>query len=101
MGWFVDKKNVVEIRLMDQKDKVLLKQKSAGHTATKTSFSTPLQNGVVYNVRAAYDGSNLQVFLNGTQIINVIAGAPPSGKIAFRIKGASLTTADILDVTVF
>lgn len=101
LGWFVDKKNFVEIRLMDEKDKVLLKQKSAGQTAIKESFSTPIQHGVIYNIQAIYNGATVQVFLNGTQIFNVATGASPSGKLAFRVKSGTLMTAEILDVSVF
>jgi hypothetical protein len=91
--WYTDKKNMVEVRLMPDRGKVLLKQKSNGITVLKKSVVQSLSAGVDYHLQASYNGVNFQIFLNGLLILDQPAGAVPAGLVAFRIKstnGASI-----------
>lgn len=102
LGWFVDKRNLVEVRLMDDKDKVLLKQKVGGITVAKGSSSQNISPGTNYNLSISFNGTQFEVFLNGSSILTTATSTPPSGNVGFRVKSisGSNVTATLSDITV-
>lgn len=102
IGWYFDKRNLVEVRLMEDKDKVLLIQKSGGIKAAKASAAMTIDPGIAYNLQVSYNGTNFQVFLNGAMILDEPAGAIPSGNAAFRVKSTTgtATTGFLMDISV-
>lgn len=102
LGWFIDKRNLVEVRLMDDKDKVLLKQKVGGITVAKGSSSQNISPGTNYNLSISFNGTQFEVFLNGSSILTTTTSTPPSGNVGFRVKSisGSNVTATLSDITV-
>ncbi|HSP06692.1 MAG TPA: Ig-like domain-containing protein [Acidobacteriota bacterium] len=93
LGWYVDKRNAVEIALMQDKHKVLLKRKVNGRIVAKAKFLAALNANQNYHVQVDYNGTVFTVLLDGVQILSVPAGAPaPSGIVGFRIKPAAAPT---------
>jgi hypothetical protein len=89
LAWFADKRNLVEIRLMEDKNKVLLKQRSGGRTVAKQKALLAINPGVTYNVRAYFDGYDFQVRINGVLLFVVSAADLPNGNAGIRIKSAT------------
>lgn len=89
LGWYMDKKNLVEVRLMEDKDKVLLIQKSGGLTVAKGKSLITIDAGQSYNVRVTFDGIAFSVQLNSMTVLTVPFGALPSGNGGLRVKSAS------------
>ncbi|MCI0442119.1 CSLREA domain-containing protein [bacterium] len=89
LAWYEDKRNLVEIRLMEDKNKVLLKHRSGGLTIAKQKALLPIDPGVNYNVRVYFDGYNIQVYVNDALVILISANAVPNGNVGFRVKSAS------------
>lgn len=90
-SWYVDKKNNVEIIVMEDRNKVVLKRKVNGVTVAKSKFMTTINANQDYHVQASYNGANFVVLLDGVSIINVAAGGgAPSGIVGFRIKPAGV-----------
>jgi len=88
LGWYVDKKNYVEVMLMGEKGKVVLKQRSAGNVVLKSQASAPLNSGV-YHVKIVFDGTTFSVNLNSNLLLSVPAATSPFGNFGFRLKGFS------------
>jgi PKD repeat protein len=88
LGWYVDKKNYVEVILMGEKGKVVLKQRSAGNVVLKTKANTPINAGVNH-LKVAFDGTTFSVSLNGNQLFTASAATSPLGNFGFRLKGMS------------
>jgi hypothetical protein len=98
IGWYVDKKNLVELILNKDKGKWILKQRFNGATVAKTNASAVLQPNVVYHVKITFDGTNFLVFVDGAQVITLAAGGTPNGTVAVRVKG-TFGTFDNIKVT--
>lgn len=87
LGWYVDKQNMVEVRLDKDKQRWLLKQKVNGDTVAKAKAPATLVNQTFYHVILAFDGTNFTVNVDGNPLITVPAGAVPNGTVAFRVNG--------------
>jgi PKD repeat protein len=92
LGWYVDKKTYVEVMLMGEKGKVVLKQRIAGNVVVKSKARVPLSSGV-YHVKSAFDGTAFSIYLNGNLLFTAPAAASPFGNFGFRLKGFSAANA--------
>jgi CSLREA domain-containing protein len=89
LAWVEDKKNLVEIRLMEDRDKVLLKQRKNGRTVAKKKALYEIDRGVTYNVRTYFDGYEIQVLIDDVLLFTVPAADIPNGNAGLRIKSMS------------
>lgn len=94
LGWYVDKKNYVEVILVGEKGKVVLKQRSGGNVILKSKASASLNSGI-YHMKAAFDGAAFSISMNGNLLFTAPAAASPFGNFGFRLKGASAANADV------
>jgi PKD domain len=92
LGWYVDKKNYVEVILMGEKGRVVLKQRSGGDVVLKSKAAVSLNSGV-YHLKVAFDGAAFSVFLNGNVLFSAATATSPFGKFGFRLKGSSAANA--------
>ncbi|PWT90576.1 MAG: hypothetical protein C5B54_06915, partial [Acidobacteria bacterium] len=90
LTFFKDKRNMVEVVLDADNDKVQLLQRSGGHRVLKQAAAMTIDPGILYHVRVLFDGSRFQVFVGSgavAPIINVTAAvAPQAGGVGARIK---------------
>lgn len=93
LGWYVDKKNAVELIMNEERDKWILKQRVGGSVVAKTKVMQTIDPNVSYDVQVVFDGTQFQLFLSGNLIFTMpkAAGTNPAGTVGFRIKR---TTAD-------
>lgn len=93
LGWYVDKKNAVELIMNEERDKWILKQRVGGSVVAKAKVMQTIDPNVSYDVQVVFDGTQFQLFLSGNLILTMpkAAGTNPAGTVGFRIKG---TTAD-------
>lgn len=89
LAWYQDKKNFVEVRLMEDKNKVLVKHRSGGFTLTKQKALLAIDPGVNYNVRVHFNGYEIEVYVNEVLVILFHADAFPDGNLALRVKSAN------------
>lgn len=89
-GWYADKSHSIELRLMPDKGKILLKQTS-GVLHAKGKFLTALNTGQTYNLKILFDGTHIQVYLDGgsNPIITMATVAAPAGNAAFLLKSST------------
>lgn len=103
LAWYVDKKNNVELIMMDDKDKFVLKQKVNGEVLAKTKFQQVINPLVSYNVQISYDGAGFRVSVDGTEVFGLPAAALPSGTVGFRVKSTTKasTTVSFRQISVY
>lgn len=88
LGWYVDKHTYVELRLMEDKDKVLLKQYIPAGTAAKQNLPMTILPNTNYHVKISYSSGTFQVDINGAPM-TVPTAVAPSGIVGFRIKSTN------------
>jgi hypothetical protein len=89
LGWYGDKKNTVELILMESKDKFVFKQKLNGVTVRKDSFPYLLSTGVSYDLKISYSGGSFQVFVNDVLVRTISSGGMPYGNFGYRVQATS------------
>ncbi|HSP07934.1 MAG TPA: hypothetical protein VLR94_12215, partial [Acidobacteriota bacterium] len=92
LAWYVDKRNLVELLMAEDRNKWILKQKVSGKVVAKKSVVGSIGPNVDYKARITYDGSQFHVSVNDLPIMDLTPGAIPSGAVGFRVK--SLTHLD-------
>lgn len=91
LAWYQDKRNLVEVRLFDDRNKVLFLQKSNGLKAAKKAASLTINAGVTYHVVVSYSSGNFQVSVDGVSLFTVPTDVVPSGNVGFRVKSLTGT----------
>ncbi len=91
LGWYQDKKTLVELLLMDDKDMIQFKQRFQGSTKVKAKIPFMISVGSTIHVKITFSAGQFQVFLNGsgTPILTALTSTAPAGGIGFRIKSTS------------
>jgi hypothetical protein len=90
-GWWVDKKNVVEVEFDESKDQVSVKQKAGGSTVKKQKGAATLTPNTFHNVTLTRTGGTIVINVDGTDVMTFTAvGSVPSGTFGFGVKKASV-----------
>lgn len=91
LGWYQSKKDGVELLVFDDKDKIVLKQRSNGTIVAKQKSLQTVDPGIDYHVHIVNDGTTFQVFWNGggTPVITLNSQAPSIGTVGFRVKSTT------------
>ncbi|MCI0611424.1 putative Ig domain-containing protein, partial [bacterium] len=91
LGWWVDKKNFVEILLKEGQDRLVLKLRINGSVVAKAKASVPLNANQTYTVKVEYQNSAFHIFIDGVEQITMPASPPASGTVGFLVKGTTGT----------
>ena len=87
LGWYVDKKNVVELLMKEDADKWIFREKVAGHTVAKVKATATIDPNTFYRARIAYDGTQFVVTIDGATLMTVPAvSATHNGTVGFQAK---------------
>lgn len=102
LGWYQDKSNYVEVRLMDDKDKLLLRQRAGGTNVAKKSIPFAISSAVSYTVAVTYTNSQFDVSVNGSPVLSVSTSSVPFGRPGFRLKSTAgeMASASFEQITV-
>jgi plastocyanin len=98
IGWFADKKNLVELLMKEDEDKWVLKQRINGAVVSKGKATATILPNTDYRVRVTYDQTSdtFQVFIDGVLLFPVNAVSPPNGAPGVRVKSTTSTFGEIL-----
>lgn len=91
-GWYLDKKNTIQLLMKEENDRWVLKEKSGGTTVAKGKGIKTIDPGVSFIVRMTFDGTTIQVFVDDmtTPLISMAAAAAvPAGTIGYEVKGTT------------
>lgn len=89
LGWYVDKKNSMELLMKEESDRWVLKQRVNGSIVTKAKGIKTINPNTDYAVRITFDGISFKVFVDDfvtplftlTPQVNV-----PAGTVGFKVK---------------
>jgi hypothetical protein len=91
LGWYIDKRNTVELMMKQESGRWILKHKINGAVARKAKGILPIQVNVAYTVEMAFDGANITVSIDNTPLITMPPAGPLSGTVGFQAKGTTGT----------
>ena len=94
LAWHAGKGDLLEIRMMEDKDRWLLVLKANGKKVAKAKVSRAIVAGTDYRISARFNGSSLQVFIDN-ELIQTINAAVSLGTVGFRVKSTTHTPATI------
>jgi hypothetical protein len=99
LGWYLDKRNTIELLMKEESDRWILKQRSAGSIVARMKASQVIDPNVDYKVKIQFDGTNFQVTVNDLLIMTMpkSPGTSPSGTTGFQVKS---TTASFDEISV-
>ena len=94
IGWYQGKRDLVELIVYEEQNKIVLKQKSNQSTVAKKKAEVTVNPGVDYHVKIDFDGSVFTVFWDGgmTPVITMNSQAPSVGTVGFRVKSMTKTS---------
>jgi hypothetical protein len=89
LGWYIDKKNTVEVLMKEENDKWVVKQRS-GKVVSKGKGLATIEPNVNYNVEIRFDGTNFELRVDGNLLATVPAkAAVPSGTVGYAVKNTT------------
>jgi len=90
LGWYIDKKNTVEVLMKEEVDKWTVKQRVNGRVVSKGKGLATILPNVSYNVEIRFDGTNFELRVDGNLLATVPAkAAVPSGTVGFAVKNTT------------
>lgn len=89
-GWYVDKRNNVELMMNASGGKWIYRQRVAGKSVKKIKVPAVINTGQQYIARIVFDGTNFIVTIDGTQILSTPATAV-SGTVGYRVRSTTGT----------
>jgi N-acetylneuraminic acid mutarotase len=92
-GWYVDKKNSIELLMREDRDLWILKDRFNGTLVSKVKVSQQILPNVIYNVRMSYDGNQIQIFINDFQ--NPIISFAPTHALSTGTVGLKVVNTDV------
>jgi hypothetical protein len=95
-GWYVDKKNSVELLMKEASDKWVLKERINGQVIAKSNSTFTINPNTFYHVRLEFDGIKFIVSIDGTPIMTLHSTANHTGTIGFQVKNVSARVAEIV-----
>ena len=103
LGWYRSKGEMVELMFNSDKDVLLLKDHSGGGVGSKKKTTMTIDQGVSYHVKISFDGTQFQVFIDGSVTpILTLPATGASGGAGFRLKsgGGRSMTASIDQISI-
>ncbi|MCI0613834.1 hypothetical protein L0244_12690, partial [bacterium] len=90
LGWYIDKKNTVEVLMKEENDKWVVKQRSNRKVVSKGKGLATILPNVDYNVEIRFDGTNFELRVDGQLLATVPAkAAVPSGTVGYAVKNTT------------
>jgi Big-like domain-containing protein len=89
LGWYVDKKNTMELLMKEESDRWILKQRTNGFVVAKAKGIKTINPNTDYAVRLTFDGISFQVFVDDfvTPLFSLTPQAiVPVGTVGFKVK---------------
>jgi plastocyanin len=98
LGWFFDKKNLVELLMKEEEDRWVLKQRLNGAVVSKGKAIQTILPNTDYRVRITYDqtSNTFQLFIDGAMVVQINAAAPGTGAPGVRVKATTSTFGEII-----
>jgi hypothetical protein len=89
-GWYLDKKNRIDLVMSEEKDKWILKQRSGGLVVARAKALSTIDPHVDYDVLIDFEGTQFTVSVDGVTLMTMPAvGTVPAGTVGFAAKATT------------
>jgi hypothetical protein len=92
LGWYVDKKNTMELLMKEENERWVLKQRVNGRVVAKAKGIKTIDPNTAYAARIVFDGTSFQVFVDDFQtplFTLTPQGSVPTGTVGFSVKNTT------------
>lgn len=91
LGWYQDKRNLVELLVNEEGNKLILKQRAGGQVVAKAKASVGLGPNRFYTFEISFDGNEFRVRMDGAPVIQMpkAPGTSPVGTVGFQVKNTT------------
>jgi hypothetical protein len=66
IGWYVNKANLIEVLIKEDKDRIIIRQRKDNTVVRKSSADFTINPNTVYSVKMIYDGTTITVLIDDT-----------------------------------
>jgi hypothetical protein len=84
LGWLVDKRNLIEVLIREDKNRVTVRQRVNRTIVAKSSGNITINPNTLYTVSMTYNGSNINLFINGVSVTTLNPLGNISGSVGLR-----------------
>ncbi|MCI0443225.1 Ig-like domain-containing protein, partial [bacterium] len=92
LGWYVDKRNTMELLMKEENERWVLKQRVNGRVVKKAKGIKTIDPNTAYAARIVFDGTSFQVFVDDfvTPLFTLTPqGSVPTGTVGFSVKNTT------------
>jgi VCBS repeat-containing protein len=92
LGWYVDRKNTMELLMKEENERWVLKQRVNGRVVAKAKGIKTIDTNTAYAARIVFDGTSFQVFVDDfvTPLFTLTPqGSVPTGTVGFSVKNTT------------
>jgi hypothetical protein len=92
LGWYVDKRNTMELLMKEENERWVLKQRVNGRVVAKAKGIKTIDPNTAYAARIVFDGTSFQVFVDDfvTPLFTLTPqGSVPTGTVGFSVKNTT------------
>ncbi len=92
LGWYVDRKNTMELLMKEENERWVLKQRVNGRVVAKAKGIKTIDPNTAYAARIVFDGTSFQVFVDDFQtplFTLTPQGTVPTGTVGFSVKNTT------------
>ena len=94
-GWFVDKKNTIEVLMKQENNKWILRQRVNKAVVTKAKALSTINPNQSYHVVLTYDGTTVTLNVDGTDLASITPAGSLNGTVGFQAKNTTARVADV------
>lgn len=89
LAWYVDKQNTIELLMSEEQNRWILKHRVNGAVVAKGKANSIIDPNVSYNVQLNYNGTQLQLVVDGAILITLSPISLPPGTVGFQSKNTT------------
>jgi len=96
LGWYVDKRNTMELLMKEENDKWVLKERINGKVVAKNKAISTILPNTFYRARVSFDGTQFVVTVDGVQLFTLTSHGSHNGTVGFQAKGTTASYGEII-----
>jgi hypothetical protein len=86
LTFYIDKNNLIELLMKEESDRWVIKQRINKKVIAKAKGIITIDPNVDYDVTVSYDGTVVNVSIDGSPLITMTPVGTPNGTVGFRVK---------------
>jgi hypothetical protein len=91
IGWYLDKSNLIELLIKEDKDRIVIRQRKNKTVVQKSSSDFTIVPNTLYAVRMIYDGTTITVSINDSPSLTLKPSGSLTGSVGIRSTNTTST----------